>query len=95
MVCASLLSRSKYLFLSGIITLLPIMTLVNIQLQMRNMTIENFRVTQKNAMIGSFGAVILISLIFILTIWFKPLYAVICAFLIYIFYMIGCKYIFS
>lgn len=95
MVCASLLSRSKYLFLSGIITLLPIMTLVNIQLQMRNMNVKDFRLTQKNAIFGSFGAVILISLIFVLTAWFKPSYAVLVAFLIYIFYMIGCKYIFS
>jgi len=95
MLCASLLSKSKYLFLSGIITLLPIMTLVNIQLQMRNMNIADFRVTQKNAIFGSFGAVILISLIFILTNWFKPLYAVICAFIIYILYMIGCKYFFA
>ena len=95
MVCASLLSKSRYLFLSGIITLLPIMTLVNIQLQMRNMNIKDFRLTQKSAIFGSFGAVILISLIFILTNWFKPLYAVICAFIIYSLYMVGCKHFFS
>ncbi|MBE5103435.1 MULTISPECIES: GlpM family protein [Priestia] len=95
MVCASLLSKSRYLFLSGIITLLPIMTLVNIQLQMRNMNIKDFRLTQKSAIFGSFGAVILISLIFILTNWLKPLYAVICAFIIYILYMVGCKFLFS
>ncbi|RPK15316.1 hypothetical protein FH5_00751 [Priestia endophytica] len=95
MVCASLLSKSKYLFLSGIITLLPIMTLVNIHLQMKNMNIMNFRITQKNAIFGSFGAVILISVIFILTNWIKPLYAVIGAFIIYILYMLGCKYFLS
>lgn len=95
MVCASLLSKSKYLFLSGIITLLPIMTLVNIHLQMKNMNIMNFRITQKNAIFGSFGAVILISVIFILTHWIKPTYAVIGAFIIYILYMLGCKYFLS
>lgn len=95
MVCASLLSKSKYLFLSGIITLLPIMTLVNIHLQMKNMNIMNFRITQKNAIFGSFGAVILISVIFILTNWIKSLYAVIGAFIIYILYMLGCKYFLS
>jgi uncharacterized membrane protein (GlpM family) len=95
MVCASLLSKSKYLFLSGIITLLPIMTLVNIYLQMNNMNLTDFRITQKNAVFGSLGAVILLGVIFTLTNWFKPLYAVICAFIIYIFYMVGCKYFLS
>jgi uncharacterized membrane protein (GlpM family) len=91
MVCASLLSKSKYLFLSGIITLLPIMTLVNIYLQMNNMTISNFRITQKNAIFGAFGAVILIGAIFLLTQWLKPLHAVFFALIIYLIYMLGCK----
>jgi uncharacterized membrane protein (GlpM family) len=65
MVCASLLSKSKYLFLSGIITLLPIMTLVNIYLQTKNMNVMDFRITQKNAVFGAFGAVILIGGIFL------------------------------
>lgn len=95
MVCASLLSKSKYLFLSGVITLLPIMTLVNIYLQMKNMNVTDFRITQKNAIFGSVGAVILIGVIFTLTNWFKPLYAVAFAFIIYIFYMVGCKYFLS
>ncbi|MED3434866.1 hypothetical protein P4421_04190 [Bacillus velezensis] len=35
MVAAAYLSKSKYLFLSGVITLLPIMTLLNIHLQLK------------------------------------------------------------
>jgi len=95
MVSASLLSKSKYLFLSGVITLLPIMTLANLCLQMKNMNLANFRITQKNAIFGSFGAVIFISLIFIMTNWFKPLHAVLIAFGVYALYMVCCKYLLS
>jgi uncharacterized membrane protein (GlpM family) len=91
LVFASILSKSKYLFLSGVITLLPIMTLININLQMHNMDISNFRITQRNAIFGAFGAVVLTSSIFILTKWFKPPHAVLFAVIIYILYMIGCK----
>jgi uncharacterized membrane protein (GlpM family) len=91
LVSASMLSKSKYLFLSGVITLLPIMTLININLQMHNMDISNFRITQRNAIFGAFGAVVLTSSIFILTKWFKPPHAVLFAVIIYILYMIGCK----
>lgn len=91
MVCAALLSKSKYLFLSGVITLLPIMTLANIYLQMHHMSVNDFRLTQKNAMFGAFGVVIFIALIFTLTQWVKPLHAVFGAFTVYVLYMIGCK----
>lgn len=37
MVLALLLSQSKYLFLSGIITALPILTFINMGMQMKNM----------------------------------------------------------
>ena len=90
-----MLSKSKYLFLSGVITLLPIMTLINISLQMKNMSFADFRLTQKNAIFGAVGAVILIGSIFLLTNWFKPLYAVTGAFIIYVFYMIGYMYFIS
>ncbi|MBY8913570.1 GlpM family protein [Bacillus sp. YC2] len=91
MVSAAYLSKSKYLFLSGVITLLPIMTLLNIQLQLKNMSADDFRAAQKNGIFGAFGAVIFISSIFILTNWLKAGHAVLGAFIIYIFYMIGCK----
>ncbi len=95
MVCASLLSKSKYLFLSGIITLLPIMTLVNISLQMKNMNVLDFRITQKSAIFGALGVVLFMSSIFLLTNWLKPLHAVICAIVVYVLYMVGCKYFLS
>lgn len=41
------LSKSKYLFLSGVITLPPIMTLLNIQLRLKNMSADDFRAAQK------------------------------------------------
>nr|WP_232321934.1 hypothetical protein [Bacillus velezensis] len=47
MVAAAYLSKSKYLFLSGVITLLPIMTLLNIHLQLKNMSPDDFRAAQK------------------------------------------------
>ena len=94
MVLASLLSKSKYLFLSGVITLLPIMTLINISLQMKNMSSLDFRITQKNAIFGAFGAVILIGGIYVLSNWVKPLHAVLGAFTIYLLYM-GCMYFIS
>ncbi|MGO0060832.1 GlpM family protein [Brevibacillus fluminis] len=95
LVCASLLSKSKYLFLSGVITLLPIMTLINVSLQSKNMSMADFRITQKNAIMGAFGAVIFISSIYLLTKWMKPSEAVISAVVIYILYMAGCKYFFA
>jgi len=95
MVSASLLSKSKYLFLSGVITLLPIMTMANIYLQMKNMDLANFRITQKNAIFGSLGAVVFISLIFLMTNWLKPLHAVLIAFGVYALYMVSCKYLLS
>ncbi|MFP3672574.1 GlpM family protein [Bacillus sp. SIMBA_031] len=76
MVAAAYLSKSKYLFLSGVITLLPIMTLLNIHLQLKNMSPDDFRAAQKNGIFGAFGAVIFISSIFILTNWFKGGHAV-------------------
>lgn len=95
MVCASLLSKSKYLFLSGIITLLPIMTLMNLYLQTHNMSIKDFRITQKNAIFGSIGVVVFIGCIFLLTNWLKPIHAVLCALTIYVIYMVSCKFILS
>lgn len=95
MVCASLLSKSKYLFLSGIITLLPIMTLMNLYLQTNNMSIKDFRITQKNAIFGSIGVVVFIGFIFLLTNWLKPIHAVLCALIVYILYMVSCKFLLS
>lgn len=95
MVCASLLSKSKYLFLSGIITLLPIMTLMNLYLQSHNMSIKDFRITQKSAIFGSIGVVVFIGFILVFSNWLKPIHAVLCALVVYIAYMISCKLLLS
>ncbi|GLY10885.1 GlpM family protein [Bacillus badius] len=95
LVAASLLSQSKYLFLSGVITLLPVMTLINVSLQLKNMNLNEFQTTQKSAVFGALGAVILVAGIFLLTHWVKPLHAVIGASCIYLFYMAGYLILFS
>ncbi|UGW84804.1 hypothetical protein LT232_01355 [Bacillus velezensis] len=47
MVAAAYLSKSKYLFLSGVITLLPIMTLLNIHLQLKKYERRRFQSRSK------------------------------------------------
>lgn len=91
-VLATYFSRSRHLFLSGIITLLPIMTLINMRLQIKNMTLKDFRLTQRNAIFGAIGAVILLLSVFILTNWIKPIHAVLISLAIYLIYMLMCKY---
>ncbi|WP_445505802.1 GlpM family protein [Niallia sp. 03091] len=89
---ASYFSKSKHFFLSGIITLLPIMTLINMRLQLKYMDIKEFRITQVNAIFGALGAVILLLSVFILTNWMRPIFAVLISLAIYISYMLICKY---
>jgi hypothetical protein len=64
-------------------------------MQMQNMSMEDFRITQKNGIFGAFGAVVFISCIYLLTKWFKPSEAVIGAVIIYTLYIVGCKYFFA
>ena len=52
MVLALLLSQSKYLFLSGIITALPILTLINMGMQMKNMKEDTFHTVLQNTVFG-------------------------------------------
>jgi len=93
MMLAAMLSKSKYLFLSGVITLLPILTLINLNLQVHNMTTENFHITQRNGIAGAIGMVVLISGIYLLTNWVKPGQAVLIALGIYVVYMVGSRYL--
>ena len=58
MLLASWLSRSSFHFLSAIITLLPILTLLNLRLQIKNMTDETFHLVQQNAIFGAVGMVL-------------------------------------
>lgn len=93
MMLAAMLSKSKYLFLSGVITLLPILTLMNLNLQVHNMTAETFHITQRNAIFGAVGMVILVGTIYVLTNWLKPGQSVLWAFGIYVLYMLGSRYL--
>lgn len=93
MLFAALLSQSKYLFLSGIITLLPILTLLNLRLQLKNMSTEDFHETQKNGIFGAIGMVILIVGIYVLSGYMKPSTAVIVGVCVYVIYMFGSKLI--
>lgn len=93
MLLAALLSKSKYVFLSGVITLLPILTLLNLRLQVVNMSADTFHETQRNGIIGAIGMVILIVGIYILSGLYKPSTAVIIGLCIYVIYMFGTKLI--
>lgn len=88
MLLASWLSRSNLHFLSGIITLLPILTLFNMRLQMRNMNDETFHIVQMNAIYGSIGMVLFTGLVFYLSTFWKPGLSVIVALAIYAVFMI-------
>ena len=88
MLLASWLSRSNLHYLSGIITLLPILTLLNLRLQMKNMTSETFHLVQQNAIFGAVGMVLFTCLVFYFSSIWKPSHAVLCALAIYAVFMI-------
>jgi uncharacterized membrane protein (GlpM family) len=88
MVLASYLSQSKYLFLSGIITLLPILTLLNMRQQIKNMTAETFHQVQANAIYGAVGMILFTVLVFFFSNHLKPAAAVLSAVSIYIVFML-------
>lgn len=88
MVLASYLSQSKHLFLSGIITLLPILTLLNMRLQIKNMTPETFHLVQANAIYGAIGMILFTSCVFIMSTYTKPLHAVGLSLFVYIVFMV-------
>ncbi len=88
MLLASWLSRSSFHYLSAIITLLPILTLLNLRLQMKNMTAETFHVVQQNAIYGAIGMVLFTALIFYFSSFWKPSQAVLTALAIYAVFMI-------
>ncbi|MGM9945518.1 MAG: hypothetical protein ACI33M_11275 [Lysinibacillus sp.] len=88
MLLASWLSRSNLHFLSGVITLLPILTLLNMRLQMKSMTAETFHVVQQNAIFGAFGMVLFTGLVFYLSSFWKPGQAVLTALVIYAMFMV-------
>lgn len=87
MLLAAWLSRSNLHFLSGVITLLPILTLFNMHLQMKSMTEETFHLVQQNAIFGALGMVLFTALVFYFTTLWKPGQAVLTALAIYIIFM--------
>ncbi len=95
MVLALLLSQSKYLFLSGIITALPILTLINMGMQMKNMKEDAFHTVLQNTVFGAFGMLLFTVLVFLLTSWLKPSISVMSALAVYAVFMLSGKYILS
>lgn len=91
MLLASWLSRSNLHYLSAIITLLPILTLLNMRLQMKSMTDETFHLVQQNAIFGAVGMVLFTGLVFYFTTIWKPSQAVLTALAIYAVFMIAGK----
>lgn len=91
MLLASWLSRSDFHFLSGVITLLPILTLLNLRLQMKSMTDETFHLVQQNAIFGALGMVLFTVLVFYFSSILKPSQAVLSALSIYAVFMIAGK----
>lgn len=92
MVLALLLSQSKYLFLSGIITALPILTLINMGMQMKNMKEDTFHIVLQNTVFGAVGMLLFTALTFLLTSWFKPGISVMSALATYALFMLSGKY---
>ncbi len=88
MLLASWLSRSNLHFLSGVITLLPILTLFNMRLQMKSMTTETFHIVQQNAIFGAIGMVLFTALVFYFSSYWKPGQAVLSALSIYVIFML-------
>ncbi|MFX3619146.1 MAG: GlpM family protein [Sporolactobacillus sp.] len=92
-VLMSYFSRSKILFLSGIITFIPIMTLINMGMQIKYMNVQEFRTTEFNGIFGALGAVVLIFCVFLLTHWIKPVNAAFISVGVYLAYMVSCRYL--
>lgn len=90
---ATYFSKSKNLFLSGVITTLPLMTLANMMVQMKLMNSTEFQFAQKSGIWGSIGLVLFVFCVFLLSNWMKPLYAILLSLLIYVTYFVVYKYI--
>jgi uncharacterized membrane protein (GlpM family) len=89
-VLMSYFSQSKMLFLSGVITFIPVMTLINMSMQIKTMSVVEFRAAEFNGIFGAFGAVVLMAAVFLLTGWIRPIYAALIAVAFYGSYMLLC-----
>ena len=81
--------------LSGIITALPILTLINMGMQMKNMKEDTFHTVLQNTVFGAVGMLLFTVLVFLLTSWFKPGISVMSALAVYAVFMLSGKYILS
>jgi uncharacterized membrane protein (GlpM family) len=88
---ATYFSKSKNLFMSGLITVLPLMTLANMTLQMKFMSSKEFHTAQKSGIFGAFGLALFVFCVFLLTNWMKPSYAVLLSVFIYAAYLFMSK----
>jgi uncharacterized membrane protein (GlpM family) len=93
LVLATYFSKSKNLFLSGVITTLPLMTLANMSLQMKFMDSGEFHLAQKSGIFGALGLALFVFCVFLLTNWMKPLYAILLSLLIYALYFTIYKFL--
>lgn len=87
LVLATYFSKSKNLFLAGVITTIPIMTLANMTLQVKFLNGPEFQQAQKNGIFGALGLVIFILSCYVLSSWFKPMYAIFLSIPIYFIYI--------
>jgi uncharacterized membrane protein (GlpM family) len=88
LVLASYFSKSKNLFLAGVITTLPIMTLANMTLQVKFLNGLEFQQAQRNGIFGALGLVLFILSCYVLSSWFKPMYAILLSIPIYFIYFL-------
>ncbi len=85
-VLATYFSKTKNIFLSGIITTLPIITLLNMMLQIKYMNTQEFHLAQKSGILGAFGLVLFVASCYVLTTWVRPVYAILFGILILFLY---------
>lgn len=93
LVSATYFTKSKNLFLAGIITTLPLMTIVNMLIQTKYLTVKEFQASQKNGVIGGVGLALFVLGCIVLSNWMKPIYAMGISILIYFLYVFLCKYL--
>lgn len=60
-VLATYFSKTKNIFLSGIITTLPIITLLNMMLQIKYLNTQEFHLAQKSDILGVIGLVLFVA----------------------------------
>lgn len=91
LVLATYFSKSRNLFLSGIITVLPLMTLANMTLQMKFMDLKSFHEAQKSGVYGGVGLALFVLCVFLMTYKLKPMSSILLSLIVYIVYILICR----